>query len=506
MDTQLEQSTPQLYHKQSIWDLPELVSHVALFLTQHQLAQAVTVCKSWNSALTPLLYSNTEWSSKTLLSVRNANYIKHLYYYGWPEAFSSEAISRLEVLEMWYNSDELQEMLDLIRRNPQLYKITVRADEPIEAALQALLECRNLRKLELDFKELSLEVIQGISNIRTHLQELKLVFQFGIHFPGKWTLFPTLTSLDLTIHNLSGLEQLKIIESCPQLRSLTWFMRESYFPIEEFCELFSTSCPLLENLQLEMFLRNDHVLQILDSCPKVTKLLGPKSRVDSVPVPTAISSLMRHSQTLTAFDIYGMKSEMIHRILISCPLLTILKTGGVFRAHHILGVNEDLETDVDKIQLCPVDWVCINLQTVKLRITGLEDKPSEWNMAVIHQLSRLKQLQELDVRLDSRPGRGLDLRLGFGLESLESLRELRDFKFEDLGEMNTEDARWMVQAWPKLTNIYGMIFLWSTSKKIEEVFQEHNSIPGTDEIDFYFDYADDDSYMVSDSGDDDTVE
>jgi hypothetical protein len=75
---------------------------------------------------------------------------------------------------------------------------------------------------------------------------------------------------------------------------------------------------------------------------------------------------------------------------------------------------------------------------------------------VFQQLARLTKLEKLHVGEYSSTVSGLDLRLETGLGALASLKLLQELKVWEPGQrMEEPDVRWMLDAWPKLQNVYG---------------------------------------------------
>ncbi|KAF9203152.1 hypothetical protein BGZ49_006723 [Haplosporangium sp. Z 27] len=144
-------------------------------------------------------------------------------------------------------------------------------------------------------------------------------------------------------------------------------------------------------------------------------------------------------------------------------------------AQDILGVMEETQeyeeegsessqtpiTTMTALQPKQKDWVCLDLKSLSLFITGFEGKPRDWQRRVLHQIAKLVKLEQIDVgpldlNFNFNPSNGLDLRLEAGLDILGSLVNIEDFSFSNIEqEMEEEEVRWMIKAWPRLKSVRG---------------------------------------------------
>ncbi|KAF8975717.1 hypothetical protein BGZ46_008909 [Entomortierella lignicola] len=123
--------------------------------------------------------------------------------------------------------------------------------------------------------------------------------------------------------------------------------------------------------------------------------------------------------------------------------------------------SQTLITTVTALQPRQKDWVCLDLRSLSLFIRGYEEKSHDWQRRVLHQIARLVKLEEIDIgtfNFNFNPADGLDLRLEAGLGILGSLVNIKDFNFGGLSpEMEEEEIRWMIKAWPRLKSVGGML-------------------------------------------------
>ncbi|ORZ28838.1 hypothetical protein BCR41DRAFT_417949 [Lobosporangium transversale] len=138
-------------------------------------------------------------------------------------------------------------------------------------------------------------------------------------------------------------------------------------------------------------------------------------------------------------------------ILLNCPRLKRL---------------EGLKTTVTEIS-SGAEWVCVGLTKLDIYLERDIDQETEEGMAkarmVFRQLGKLTQLEYLGLTgwwsKRSNDRETLDLRLRAGLDELVNLKKLRTlwFKNDKSQRLQLEDARWMVNNWPSIRNVNGLL-------------------------------------------------
>ncbi|KAG0220457.1 hypothetical protein BGX31_011006 [Mortierella sp. GBA43] len=432
---------------------------VAPFLKNSDLAEAVLVCKSWNVSFTPFLYSTIEWSSSTWQRptkegvLRNGDHIRDLEILNDPLDTFSDNCTKLRSLKI--NTGKLQDMglsriRALVLENPGLRSIKIddwKSVPRLGSILEALSSCPDLQTLRVDVRSLGPDCMDGIFKIAAVCLR-RLILNGRDSTCGsleKWPCFPLLKELGLSI-DLPSHAQLEILRRCPELRLLSWGFSDRYrIPVEDVCEIFKTHCPLIETLELVVKYWSDEDALYIAGCP-------------------------------------GFTSKMIHQIMTNCPNLTTLRAtrleacdilGTARYQRPIRGFARDQKTIIDKItdpqppQQLPQDWICTNMEHLDIFIGGLQGTPREWHNRVFRQLAKLTKLRKLcvgpseqlvDPQKVPESGGGLDLRLKAGLGALASLTQLRELKFHGLKQqLEEEDVRWMLNAWPKLRRVDGLM-------------------------------------------------
>ncbi|KAF8975715.1 hypothetical protein BGZ46_008907 [Entomortierella lignicola] len=165
---------------------------------------------------------------------------------------------------------------------------------------------------------------------------------------------------------------------------------------------------------------------------------------------------------------------MAQHVMTSCHHLRKFNAN-ILDAQDILGIVEETQgyeeeesessqtpiTTMTALQPRQKDWICLDLRSLSLFITGFEGKPRDWQRRVLDQIAKLVKLEQIDVgtfHFNFDLSDGLNLRLEAGLDISESLVNIKDFAFNGLSpEMEEEEVRWMIRAWPKLKSIGGTL-------------------------------------------------
>ncbi|KAF8975714.1 hypothetical protein BGZ46_008906 [Entomortierella lignicola] len=136
--------------------------------------------------------------------------------------------------------------------------------------------------------------------------------------------------------------------------------------------------------------------------------------------------------------------------------------------------SQTLITTMTALQPLQKDWVCLDIRSLSLFIGGFEGKPRDWQRRVLHQIAKLVKLEQINIgsyHFNFNPADGLDLRLEAGLDILGSLVNIEDFSFSGLSpEMEEEEVRWMIKAWPELKYVGGTLnSQWSQQEELRKL-------------------------------------
>ncbi|OAQ24687.1 hypothetical protein K457DRAFT_141710 [Linnemannia elongata AG-77] len=349
------------------------------------------------------------------------------------------------------------------------------------------------------FLDLNKETTEALLDLATRLESLQLNGATTVDPESldRWPIFPNLVTLKLGLSSgITPHHQLQIIQRCPQLRSLAWDLEESaatgpltydgpqnptpdttayynyQFPTTAVCQLFEPEfCPLLEKLSITYPALSDRELaRVVEACPRLTLFEVFETGFGA----RAFQAMTRHFAHLTRLDIRrcsGVTSPMAQQILTSCRRLVFF-CGDALHARDIVGLQPQQQlqgTSADgtvqsseEQHLQPQDWVCTDLTWLTLYICGLENAPPTWLPIVLTQLARLTSLDFLTIsptgpEFDGTND-GLPLSLSSGLATLSTLTNLERFCFHGLAqEMQEADVQWMVDSWPRLVRVEGVV-------------------------------------------------
>ncbi|KAI8349972.1 hypothetical protein B0O80DRAFT_500916 [Mortierella sp. GBAus27b] len=477
----------------SAMDIPEIRHYFAQFLDRGELAVAARVCKSWNGTFTLFLYRQIVLGvSRRDIAIEsikaNADYVRSLdvsriYLGARSKDFPLEAFTRLMSLTLRVDFVDshltLTRLVQTLRQNPAIQDLTIYdyITKPynMEFMQTVASSCPNLQILSVINSSLDVECTNLLLDICARLTALKLDFSLlnkGLdaedvdRWPGG---FPKLCRLNTRLRGPWNV--LRIVQKCPQLKSLTCDMSYSLEYISDLPGVIAKHCPCLDKLKIVRY-RDAPIdlTRVLDNCRRLSSLTLEHHDFD----PSAQSSLTRHFPHLTHVNFHScrsVQSAFVHQILISCPHLDYLSAP---RLHvcDILGIPDlvdvpylrlgepqpvfpELESRPDGVR--PQEWVCTKLRTLEVQFCGFQGKPSMWHRLVLEQLGRLTKLEVLSINYTWRcvlPSDGLCLRLGTGLDLLSGMNNLRILGGH-CQEWEEDDVQWMLTTWTRLQEIKG---------------------------------------------------
>ncbi|KAF9098362.1 hypothetical protein BGX27_000806 [Mortierella sp. AM989] len=234
------------------------------------------------------------------------------------------------------------------------------------------------------------------------------------------------------------------IKRCPQLQTLIWNTKKRPTGKSLISELLP-ACPKLNSFSIRNSALHDSDISKLLEAMNQVRILKIERAYDVYGGHSigqkSFSSLQSHFSTLE--NIYlrearYIKSQHVQEILASCPSLRLIEASKI--------LAKDIRDGTP--------WVCTRLRSFRVSITGISDSIAGGAAkAVFKQLSRLRQLYELNVGCDHSSGirYGLDLKLEAGLDALAELTQLQYICVRGLDlTMTAEDVDWVGQHWKSL--------------------------------------------------------
>ncbi|GJJ69811.1 hypothetical protein EMPS_02160 [Entomortierella parvispora] len=494
---------------------PEILRLISDFLDHDALTKAVRTCKSWNMIMTPVLYRsfNHYQNPSAGALARHAHHIHYLDYQSYRQrdplsSYSSlPGCSNLKGLDLSFNEgckneDRISAMV-LILLNRKLLKLKI--DEynwsPEHQCYwsQALSHCsRSLQELSLVGIRLSAKDAQQLLSLAPTLQELQI--ENGItEWSGSFTAnpqFPRLRKLDLNNALPTTADELEWIKQCPNLQDLSWSSSRtkdgsyrvafSGLGTHRWRKLRSISIwgnTALDDYQIAMLLASCSALKSVGIC-------GTEFWYQS------LSALERHFDTLEVIEFKRNPSArlwMCHWFLCRSPKLSTIFCD-LIPVHDLMVSHEaersrlhqsDYEDrlDLQRLQaeadnggnikelmalvtrfagirdsVNTLPWVCLKLELLHSNFMIPANAGKDWDEAIFRHLSTLTKLKVLNME-DYLMGvpegtRSLQLNLRSGLSELAPLKDLEKLLFEGTEQrMEHEDVQWILDQWPKLTNI-----------------------------------------------------
>jgi len=476
-------------------DVPEIRAIVAQFMRHDGLAAAALVCKSWNVTFTPALYSRIymhcyKGADKEGF-IANADFICHLELTEDEVHLFSRICTKIgslciKTLSSW-SPPNLNQLSTLVRRNSSIRSINIGhgCAMSCKELLPAVSSCSDLRNLDISGFILDSVCMGFIFDIAIHLDTLRI--HCLVTFPeslDKWPCFPSMKEVYLD-EAIPAQSYLEVIRRCPELRVLRWHIKQDDpCPVSHISSVFKLYCPSVKQLTLEAaHLMDENIAEILNGCHRLVSVHLPGSKFGEL----AFLSLSRHFTTLRGLNLErcaGLTSTMVQQIMTSCRRLTDL-TATTLDAIDILGdtnEEESIRTGTG-IRDQSQEWVCVDLDSLGVFICGLEGKPIEWHQKVMQRLAKLTKLTSLSVgpklySYSSSTGTrdGLDLRVKTGLDALSSLKRLECLFFDGLWQqMEEQDMRWMIEAWPEFFFLHGRMHSDPRQRwKMNQVLKERN--------------------------------
>ncbi|KAG0245161.1 hypothetical protein B0O80DRAFT_136208 [Mortierella sp. GBAus27b] len=306
--------------------------------------------------------------------------------------------------------------------------------------------------VDLSSKDIRKPGKDGVVRYARFIQELilgKVYYKsdFQYLFTDKRLLFPAMTTLYMSFGSQfpEFEDQVEIIRKCPQLKSLRWiYAGKSSSQVSDVCNLFKTSCPFVESLNIRgITFADGDASQILDGCHRITHFTLHHCTFGK----SAFRSLARHFtylQDLTLYKCGGVPSKMTQAILTHCPNLTRI-SGGSLNAQDIIDGMEDHSGG----------WICTNLERIDIYIYGFGDKPLEWHRKVFQQLSRMQKLNTIGLYGTGQHD-GLAFRVEAGLNLLSNLKGMKHLTIpKSEHQLEEQDVRWMIKEWPNIDTVEG---------------------------------------------------
>ncbi|KAF9425211.1 hypothetical protein BGZ76_003379, partial [Entomortierella beljakovae] len=316
-----------------------------------------------------------------------------------------------------------------------------------QKVLCAVLSCPNLERLittTVTYKNESREMLFKVG------PQLKTFYSINdyitLDYPQNPLIFESewsnINSLSFQYPNMNHEPQfvVDVVKNCPQIQMFTWDTLAS-IPVDDLVDQVFPSCKKLDSLQIQNTKLSDQDVSKILKAMKHVRLLKIRSDINEGPGQLSLDSLRNHFLTLESvyFTCAQIKSHHVQEILSSCPGLKSIQA------------NEISVKDIRDGS----PWVCTGLTSFCIRVVGVKNKDGDYK-TVYGQLSKLKQLYELDIHIDAYHEEdevedGLRLSLKYDLSELSELTNLRYISVANTyQEVTVKDVEWILKHWKGL--------------------------------------------------------
>ncbi|KAF9206690.1 hypothetical protein BGZ49_002000 [Haplosporangium sp. Z 27] len=461
---------------------PELRIQVAEYLDKSELAVVTAVCKSWNEALTPCLYSEVGWTT-TNKRIGRETLQKHAHHVRsliislkLHSEIPMEKFTRLKRLHIDTTGVDLEtweEFASLLYRNKMLKELAINSPEAVIPSyiFVTISRCLSMRKLKLVNCILDQACTTRLLDACAQLElELLCLYSTSLTQPPSLNRWEFKSIRDLFIlgqyYQTFG-QELQWVQRCPSLRALSWNRLEyETATIPEFCDTLMNRCKNIEELTLLRWtLPDEEIAKVINSTRNLKKFNIASSGFG----PISLKACNRFSSTLRCFDARGCKDftgAMAQQVLTSFPHLEEF-IGTTMSVQDILGISEGKPgapetTTTPESKDPPRDWTCKNLRNFLVLLYGFDKNHPEWQRQVLQKIAKLEKLEHLSVGGNfaelGEKSAGLEVRLNAGLDILGSLKQMNIFHFAGLHpDMDEQDVRWMLSSWPMLSKVKGQL-------------------------------------------------
>ncbi|KAF9354083.1 hypothetical protein BGX34_011225 [Mortierella sp. NVP85] len=440
-------------------DLPEIISHIASYISERSRPACARVSKAWYRALLPFIWEEiklSDWGRLSLEAIQShSNLVKKLEVGNLPTqehlAFRCPNLVLLRLIHALQDEDSLE----LIAEHPSVSDLHLSGSMARYPAWfwDKLIGFSNLKTLAVPFIKTGAEDIDKFWQLCTRLERLTLTRPYfsrqgslaSMEFPHLWEL----SMVALQPNDISW--ALDFIRRCPGLKSLYWEAGSDVttpfiLGLKEL--IVGRTLPKFHSLSILRTVNPDaadDVLKVIQCIQPITALKLHNWQDEGMRLFEVLRPQFGHLRILSLRYTTSITSAMVQEIMSSCPLL-----------NNFSGPTIDA---IDIVQGQP--WVCLRLQFLDLRFRFDPSTIDRVQPLVFDQLARLTRLEELLVNewyAAPKFQETFDLRLVHGLGKLSTLRLLEAIHVNNtVQQIGEEELEWMVEHWKSLWCIDGKL-------------------------------------------------
>ncbi|KAG0361863.1 hypothetical protein BG005_007213 [Podila minutissima] len=448
--------------------LPEIVQHVAIFLSRFEMTTCMMVCRTWHLILVPVAWRDFSWYS-CVYRKRNPNEAQILNNARHIQTLTFHV---LQVIQLCRETLVGVGLVKMDGRSGQIFNHT---SSEVIAFWDLIAVCPRLTSLSLQDAISSSQ--PNSSDLFIKLCQQLTTLHLGILRPG--TLPPTSgypssgfprmrdLSVHTTIPEINLVFIAHLFPRCAQATRLRWMAGYHRGHDREYANAIRAALePLVLDQQEELIFDMDAtVARLLPKMPRLRSLsLDGRTYGYECHTALVLAPTTRTSQ-IVELDLSGCflaSSRMIQEILTTCTELVAFK-GPLLGAYSMVEEASKHPSPVPA-HLLLEPWVCRKLERFKISMDdlGYTDKhlasPGAASQIFYSQLARLtrlrwvklcENLEEMTTAYFFRMSRAA------GLEQLAGWTRVQELDIRGLGWLlEVEDVRWMVETWPELEKVY----------------------------------------------------
>ncbi|KAK3810169.1 MAG: hypothetical protein J3Q66DRAFT_64061 [Benniella sp.] len=425
-------------------EVPEILSHIALYVHERSLPACARVSKGWYQAFIPQIWKDINLTPQRLEAMpRYSHHVKKLRVGVGDLTPDLPQCPNLQSLVLY----KYPRSTELVLNHLHITRLCVQHIPLVPELWTILPQLHSLRELDLQMTSVPEQETDTFWQFCTRLERLN-VHDVSIPHQGQLSsmAFPNLKQLTVWYpKDLSTI--LEFMSRCPNLAVLRWcdspYRQDSNNLVEM---IAAKTWPHLHSIGLEhQGIPEEDLIRIMNSLQRMTCL---QAKCLSVIQPGTMDLVRPHFASLTTLNL-GLYADpstnrIAQEILSSCPLLERL----LFDKVDATAVAEGKP------------WVCTRLKLLSLHFQFDPLTISDIQPRVFEQIARLYRLDYLRLRdvFGTLPPfqTTVDLRLENGLDKLSTLRSLRVIDFDNsIQKMGEKEIEWVLEHWTSLDMIIG---------------------------------------------------
>ncbi|ORZ09426.1 hypothetical protein BCR41DRAFT_358686 [Lobosporangium transversale] len=509
-------------------DIPEIISRVGDFLEQGDLLRCILVSRTFHNTLAGSksickrieigdAYSRyRKYPTGAALQSYKENIEELLFYYKFPKEYMSlQGCVRLQSIkcqsQSLFNLSELSSLIMSHSSTITKFELSTQDNPTLREIWTALLGCTHLEVLTISSTQMCNDGVDLFFQVCKRVRCLEMSYVDINRLPPNFLndgtdefIFPNMTTLHLrdvristppTFYSSSYCLGI-LAKRCPKLRSLKFdeYARGGILYRTGACAFYKAvfvdhpfTLTSLSDLYMGSFgIKDEDMAALLRKMTELRRLDIPDCEFG----PLSMQELLADEQEVLDGG-HIVRKRRDRRLCDTVEILIFQRQGetpaGVGQA--ILSNCPRLkELAGPKVKVTEIvdgeEWVSTDLTYLVIRLEADVDKETAEGMQkqriVFKQLAKMTKLRVLYLTNYNSVAqyRTLDLRLRAGLDELANLKRLHllSFNRDMCQQMQSEDVTWIINNWPKIKRLDGVVNYKSNA--MASLFVAHNISAG----------------------------